>query len=366
MLRAMAALMMAFGLALSCQAQTRIKDITDVRSVRSNQLYGYGLVIGLNGTGDSLRNAPFTQQSMQSMLDRMGINIRGAEARTKNIAAVMVMAELMPFASAGSRIDVTVASLGDATSLVGGTLLLTPLYAGDNQIYAVAQGSVAVGGLSASGKAETVTRGVPTSGRIANGALVERTVPVMLESLDRLDLELRNPDFATVIGIVDTINEYSLKRFGVRVASEGNMRSVALWKPPSIGPARFLAEIGALQVTADVPAKVVIDERTGTIVIGKDVQVSTVAVAHGNVVVRVTETPRASQPQPFSEGRTVVLPETTVDVNERGGALHMIGGTRLNTLVSGLNRIGLKPSGIIAILQALKSAGALQAELIVQ
>lgn len=366
MLRYLAALAFGLSLALSCQAQTRIKDITDVRSVRANQLYGYGLVIGLNGTGDSLRNAPFTQQSMQSMLDRMGINIRGAEARTKNIAAVMVMTELMPFASAGTRIDVTVASLGDATSLGGGTLLMTPLYAGDNQIYAVAQGSIAVSGLAAGGKAENVTHGVPTAGRIANGAMVEREVPIKLEGNDRIDLELRNPDFATVIGIVDAINDYSMKRFGVRVASEGNMRSVGLWKPPSIGPARFLAEIGALQVIADVPAKVVIDERTGTIVIGKDVQISTVAVAHGNVVVRVTETPRASQPQPFSSGRTVVLPETSIDVNERGGALHLVGGTRLNTLVSGLNRIGLKPSGIIAILQALKSAGALQAELVVQ
>lgn len=366
MLRYLAVLAIGLSLALSCQAQTRIKDITDVRSVRANQLYGYGLVIGLSGTGDSLRNAPFTQQSMQSMLDRMGINIRGSEARTKNIAAVMVMAELMPFASAGTRIDVTVASLGDATSLAGGTLLMTPLYAGDNQIYAVAQGSIAVSGLAAGGKAESVTHGVPTAGRIANGAMVEREVPIKLEGLERIDLELRNPDFATVIGIVDAINEYSMKRFGVRVASEGNMRSVGLWKPPSIGPARFLAEIGALQVIADVPAKVVIDERTGTIVIGKDVQISTVAVAHGNVVVRVTETPRASRPQPFSSGRTVVLPETSIDVNERGGALHLVGGTRLNTLVSGLNRIGLKPSGIIAILQALKSAGALQAELVVQ
>lgn len=366
MLRIAAALAIGLALAISSQAQTRIKDITEVRSIRTNQLYGYGLVIGLNGTGDSLRNAPFTQQSMQSMLDRMGINIRGTEARTKNVAAVMVMAELLPFASNGSRIDVTVASLGDATSLAGGALLMTPLYAGDNQIYAVAQGSIAISGLSAAGKAESVTAGVPTAGRIANGALVEREVPISIEGLDRLELELRNPDFATIVGMVDAINDYSLQRFGVRVATERNMRSVSLWKPPSIGHSRFLAEIGALQVTVDVPAKVVIDERTGTIVIGKDVQISTVAVAHGNVVVRVTETPRASQPQPFSTGKTVVLPETAIDINERGGALHLVGGTRLNTLVSGLNRIGLKPNGIIAILQALKSAGALQAELVVQ
>jgi flagellar P-ring protein precursor FlgI len=366
MARLLIALAIALSLAAGAQAQSRIKDITDVRGIRSNQLIGYGLVIGLNGTGDSLRNAPFTQQSMQSMLDRLGINIRGAEARTKNVAAVMVMAELPAFSTPGSRIDVSVASLGDATSLAGGTLLMTPLYGGDNQIYAVAQGAIAISGLVAAGKAETVTHGVPTAGRIANGALVERGAPVDLTGMDRLELELRNPDFATAIGIVDAINFYSMQRFGVRVASERNMRSVALWKPPSIGQARFLAEIGSLPVLADAPARVVIDERTGTVVIGKDVRISMVAVAHGNVVVKVTETPKASQPAPFSDGKTVVLPKTSVDVDERGGALHMIGGTPLNTLVSGLNRIGLKPSGIIAILQALKSAGALQAELIVQ
>lgn len=354
------------GAACDAAAQTRIVDIVTVRGVRSNHLVGYGLVIGLNGTGDSLRESPFTQQSLQSMLDRMGVNVRNVPMRSRNVAAVMVMAELPASAGRGNRVDVSVASLGDASSLAGGSLLMTPLSGADNLVYAVAQGPIAVGGATASGRSETLTQGVPTSGRIANGAVVERDAPDGLPQGDTIELELRNPDFKTAVRIADAINAYGGRRFGGPVARERDMRAVVLRRPTTIGAARFLAEIGALPVETDMPARVVIDERTGTIVVGRDVQIATVAVAHGNLIVKVTETTHVSQPNPFSRGRTVVTGETAVDVREHGGALHLVRGPRLETLVSGLNRMGLKPSGVIAVLQAIKSAGALQAELVVQ
>lgn len=363
--RAVLGLMLCLMATGACAA-TRIKDIVTVQGVRANQLIGYGLVIGLNGTGDSLRNAPFTSQSIQSMLDRMGVNVRNASARTKNVAAVMVTAELPAFIGTGSRIDVTVSSLGDATSLAGGSLVMTPLMGADNVVYAVAQGPLAVTGFVTQGKAESLTQGVPTTGRIPNGALVEREAPGRLSDEKVIVLELRNPDFNTAVRVADAINEYSLGRFGLRVAREEDLRSVILQRPRTIGAARFIAEVGDLMTQPDSPARVVIDERTGTIVIGKDVQISTVAVAHGNLTVRVTETQRVSQPAPFSDGQTVVSPETFVSADEKGGNLAIVRGTTLQTFVGGLNRIGLKPQGIIAILQAIKSAGALQADLVVQ
>jgi flagellar P-ring protein precursor FlgI len=347
-------------------ASTRIKDIVSIKGVRANQLVGYGLVIGLNGTGDSLRNSPFTEQSIQSMLDRMGVNVRSARPRSKNVAGVVVTAELPAFAGKGSRIDVTVSSLGDATSLQGGTLVMTPLSGADNEIYAVAQGPIAVTGFAAKGKAESITQGVPTAGRVANGALIEREVAGSLADSDKMELELRNPDFGTSISIVDAINRYAGERFGRKVAREKDLTSVELRRPDGIGPARFIAEIGDLIVQADAPARVVIDERTGTIVIGRDVQVTTVAVTHGNLTVRVTETEQVSQPEPFSDGETVVSPETEVGVRQEPGNIAIVKGTNLQVLVNGLNQMGLKPNGIIAILQAIKSAGALQAELVVQ
>jgi flagellar P-ring protein precursor FlgI len=353
-------------LTVPAAGQTRIKDITSVQGVRANQLVGYGLVIGLNGTGDSLRNSPFTEQSIQSMLDRMGINVRNARARTRNVAAVIVTAELPPFMGSGSRIDVTVSSLGDATSLAGGSLVLTPLFGADNQIYAVAQGPLAVTGFTSGGKSETLTQGVPTSGRIPNGALVERESPGQFNEEKGFVLELRNPDFNTAVSVADAINAFSVPRYGARVAREQDLRTVALVRPRGVTAARFMAEIGDLAVRPDVPARVVIDERSGTIVIGRDVQISTVAVAHGNLTVRVTEMPRVSQPAPFSEGETVVTSDTVVSAEQSGGNLAIVGGTNLHTLVTGLNKIGLKPNGIIAILQAIKSAGALQADLVVQ
>lgn len=347
-------------------AGVRIKDITAIQGVRANQLVGYGLVVGLNGTGDSLRNSPFTQQSLQSMLDQMGVNIRNANSRTRNVAAVLVTADLPPFAGAGSRIDVTVSSLGDATSLAGGSLVMTPLNGADQAIYAVAQGPIAVSGFSVQGRAESVSQNVPTTGRIPNGALVEREVAGSLDDEGTLMLELRNPDFSTAVRIADTINAYTSRKYGRRAAREQDLRSVMLQRPGNVGAARFLAEIGDLVTEADGPARVVIDERTGTVVIGRDVQIATVAVSHGSLTVRITESAKVSQPEPFSDGQTVVVPESFVTVNQEGANLAMMGGTNLETLVRGLNMMGLKPTGIIAILQAIKTSGALQAELVVQ
>lgn len=345
---------------------TRLKNIVSVQGVRPNQLVGYGLVIGLNGTGDSLRNSPFTQQSMQAMLDRLGVNIRRQNTRTRNTAAVVVTAELPAFAQTGTTIDVTVSSLGDATSLLGGTLIMTALHGADNLVYAVAQGQLTVSGYQISGAAQTMTQNVPTSARIPNGALVEREAPGQFLEVEFLGLELRNPDFATAIRISDAINAYGLDRFGMELARAADLRSVAVKRPPNMSPTRLMAEIGELIVEPDVPAVVVVDERTGTIVIGRDVTISTVAVSHGNLTVTVTETPQVSQPLPFSEGQTVVTPETNISSFEQGGALRIVQGTNLNVLVLGLNRMGLKPQGVIAVLQAIKSAGALQADLVVQ
>lgn len=352
--------------ATGAEAATRIKDVVTLQNVRENQLIGYGLVIGLQGTGDSLRNSPFTEQSMRSMLDRLGINVRGQSPRSRNVAAVIVTAELPAFIGKGSRIDVTVSSLGDSTSLAGGTLVFTPLTGADGKVYAVAQGPLAVSGFSSSGQAENLTQGVPTTGRIPNGALIERQLPGRFADIPSLVLELRNPDFRTAVIVADTINAFAAKRYGVRVAEEQDLRTVALLKPDDISATRFIAEIGDLYIEPDAPARVVIDERTGTIVIGQDVQISTVAVTHGSLTVRVTEMPTVSQPGPFSNGETTVEPRTFVDAAEDGGQLRIVRGTNLQALVQGLNQIGLKPIGIIAILQAIKTAGALQAELVVQ
>lgn len=362
--------------AASVQAAVRIKDIADIRGLRENQIVGYGLVIGLNGTGDTLRNAPFTEQSLQSMLDNMGINVRNdnnanstarpTTLRTRNVAAVMVTADLPPSIAPGERMDVTVSSLGDASSLLGGTLVMTPLRAADGTVYAVAQGAVTVAGYSVGGQAQNVSQGTPTAGRIPNGALIEREVQGSLHEMDFLVLELRNPDFVTATRILDAINRYAGGRYRAQIAFERDFRTIVLSKPRYVGPVRFLAEIGELTVEPDTPARVVINERTGTVVIGRDVRISTVAVTHGNLTVRVTEMPVVSQPNPFSQGQTVVVPQTMVEANEAGAQVAILSGVDLQRLVRGLNQIGLKPSGIIAILQAIKTAGALQADVIVQ
>jgi flagellar P-ring protein FlgI len=346
-------------------AAVRIKDITSLRGARDSQLIGYGLVVGLQGTGDTLRNVPFTEQSIESMLDHMGLNVRGNQLRNRNVAAVIVTADLPAGMAPGSRLDVTVSALGDAPSLMGGTLLMTQLTGSDGEPYASAQGAVSVTGFDVAGQAETLSQGVPTAGRISNGAIIEREVPAPPEQL-RLILDLTNPDYNTAVRIVDAVNAYSQQRFGRRSAFEMDGRAVELFHPASISLARYMAEVGELVVEPDTAARVVVDARTGTVVIGQDVQISTVAVTHGTLSVRVTETPVASQPGPFSKGTTVVTPRTQIDAEQAGGKVAIVGGASLRTLVSGLNRIGVKPSGVIAILQAIKTAGALQAELVVQ
>lgn len=344
----------------------RIKDVATLEGVRENQLVGYGLVVGLQGTGDTMRNAAFSEQSLQTMLERLGINVRDTTLRTRNVAAVIVTAELPAFAGTGSRIDVNVASLGDAASLRGGTLVVTQLLGANGVVYALAQGPVAVTGYSATGQAESVSKGTPTAGRIPNGALIERELATNLDDIAALTLKLRNPDFRTAVRITDAINTYARERYKTAVAVERDFRSVGLTKPKGLSVARFIAEIEGLPVRPDSPARIVVDERSGTVVMGADVRISTVAVTHGNLSIRVTETPVAAQPQPFSEGETVVLPRTQVDTSESGGKLAIVGGTDLQTLVRGLNQIGLKPAGIISIVQAMKTAGALQADLIIQ
>jgi flagellar P-ring protein FlgI len=358
-------------LAYPVAAAVRIKDITTLQGVRENQLVGYGLVVGLQGTGDSLTNSTFTAQSLQSMLDRMGINIRNngsrsQPVRTRNLAAVLVTAELPAFIQPGSRIDVTVSSLGDATSLLGGTLVLTSLTGIDGQTYAFAQGQVAVAGFAVSGQAESVSQNVATAGRIPGGAVIEREVPGQLRDVGPLTLVLNDPDFSTSVRIADAINAFAARRYKSRVAHEQDQRSVLLTRPAGIETTRFVAEIGELFVEPDSPARVVMDSRSGTVVIGEDVRVSTVAVTQGNLTVQISERPQVSQPAPFSRGKTVVTPNTDIEAVEAGGPISIIKGTTLSSLVKGLNKIGLTPSGIIAILQAIKSAGALHAELVVQ
>lgn len=344
-------------------AFSRIKDLTDVEGVRENQLVGYGLVVGLNGTGDGLRNAPFTRQSIESMLERLGVQTRGLDLNTKNIAAVMVTANLPAFSAQGTRIDVTVSALGDAKSLQGGMLLVTPLLGADGEIYAVAQGPVAIGGFSAGGAAETVTRGVPTSGRISNGAIIERELKFDLAAMRTLRLSLRNPDFTTARRIAQAINTYT----GGPVAKSDDPKTVTVTVPPNYNGniVGLLTEIEQLRVDPDQPAKVLVDEDSGIIVMGADVRVSPVAIAQGNLTIRVTEAPQVSQPAPFSEGgNTEVVPRTAIDINEDDNKLLVLdGGVTLQSLVDALNALGVGPRDMIAILQAIKASGALQAEI---
>jgi flagellar P-ring protein precursor FlgI len=348
------------------QIAARIKDVAQLQSARDNQLVGYGLVIGLAGSGDTLRNSPFTEQSIRAMLENLGIATEGGSARARNVAAVIVTANMPPFVQSGARIDVTVSSMGDATSLAGGTLIMTPLKAADGEIYAVGQGPVIVSGFNAQGQAEQVTQGVPTAGRVPNGAIVERSVAAEFGDQAILTLQLRNPDFSTAVRIADAINAYTRQRFGARVAAEQDARTVSIRKPKNISVARFYAEIENLVIQSDTPARVVIDERTGTIVIGNQVRISRVAISHGTLTVRITEAPRIVQPEPFSKGVTAVEPDTAIGIFTPDARVAMLDGPDLQTLVSGLNRLGVKPDGIIALLQGIKTAGALQADLVVQ
>jgi len=345
------------------QANSRIKDIADIEGVRENQLVGYGLVVGLNGTGDSLRNAPGTQQSLQAMLERLGVNTRGANMSSGNVAAVMVMASLPAFATQGSRIDVTVSSIGDAKNLQGGRLIVTPLAGADGNIYAVADGQIAINGFSAQGAASSVTKGVPTSGRIAAGAIVERELKFDFASMSTLRLALRNPDFTTARRVSEAINAF----MGSSIASANDPATVRVTLPASARTSmvNLITDIEQLRVQPDQPAKVVIDESSGIIVMGSDVRVSSVAIAQGNLTIRVTETPEVSQPEAFSNGETTVVPRTDIQIDEpvdrKLGVLRT--GVTLQQLVNGLNALGVGPRDMIAILQAIKAAGALQAEI---
>jgi len=360
----MIALLAMLGTAPAAMAQTRIKDVINVENVRDNQLVGYGLVVGLAGTGDRLRNTPFTEESMQAMLERMGVNIRGTEMKTLNVAAVSITATMPPFARAGSHIDVQVSALGDATSLQGGTLIVSSLRGLDGEIYAVAQGNVAVSGFKAQGAAANVSRGVTTSARIAGGAIIEREVPYSLQSASTLKLALKNPDFATADRIAAAIN-------GKYPGSATVLDPATVQLTPSqnfVGNViDLVTRIGELQIKVDQPARVVINEASGTVVMNADVRITPVAIAQGGLTITVTESPQVSQPAPFSNGQTTVVPRTNVQVNDGNGAsLAMVDGASLQTLVSGLNTLGVSPRDLITILQAIKTAGALQADIEVQ
>ncbi|MFN0191032.1 MAG: flagellar basal body P-ring protein FlgI [Aestuariivirga sp.] len=347
-------------------AATRIKDITIVQGIRDNQLVGYGLVIGLAGTGDSFKNSPFTEQSMRSMLRRMGVGVEPGSMKSKNVAAVAVTSTLPPFVAEGSRLDVEVSSLGDASSLIGGILVMTPLIAADGEAYAVAQGPLHTNAIAASGQAASVTKGVPTSARIPNGAIIEKDHTADINQIGSVNLVLQNADFKSATNIADVINAYAKKRYKTAIAQEKDYRTVVIQRPKDVMVTRLIAEIGELQVEADINARIVIDEKNGTIVIGSNVRILPVAVAHGSMMITVTEEPRISQPEPLSDGVTAVEPSTTIEVTQENGPVAVLNGPTLGQLVSGLNQMGLKPPDILAILQSIKASGALQAELVVR
>ncbi|KQP03359.1 flagellar biosynthesis protein FlgA [Methylobacterium sp. Leaf93] len=358
-----ALLALVFGLSGQAFALSRVKDLASIEGVRQNQLVGYGIVVGLNGTGDTLNNIPFTRQSLQAMLERLGVNTRGATMRTQNLAAVMVTASLPPFATQGNRIDITVSSLGDAKSLQGGTLLVTPLLGADGEVYALAQGSVAIAGFSAEGDAAKITRGVPTNGRVPNGAMIERETAFKMNDMRSLRLSLRNPDFTTSKRIAAAINDF----MGADTAEPTDPATVTLQIPAKYNGnmIRLVTEIEQLKIEPDQTARVIVDERSGIIVMGRDVRVSTVAIAQGNLTVTITEQPQVSQPAPLSNGTTTVVPRTGVKVDTgEGNKLAMVKeGVTLRELVDGLNALGVGPRDLISILQAIKAAGALQADI---
>src|ERR1700737_3785654 len=303
-------------------ATSRIKDLANIEGVRQNQLIGYGLVVGLNGTGDTLNNIPFTKQSLQAMLERMGVNIRGAPIRTGNVAAVMVTGNLPAFATQGTRMDVTVSALGDAKDLRGGPLLVTPLPGADGNGYAVGQGSLAISGFQAEGEAAKIVRGVPTVGRIANGAIIEREIEFALNRLPNVRLALRNADFTTAKRIAAAVNDF----LGAKTAEPIDPSTVQLSIPAEFkgNAVAFLTENEELQVEPDLAAKIVIDERSGIIVMGRDVRVATVAVAQGNLTVSISESPQVSQPNPLSRGRPVGTPRPSIGVTEDGKKLALV------------------------------------------
>lgn len=349
---------------IEVSAASRIKDLVDFEGIRENQLVGYGLVVGLNGTGDSLNNSPFTKQSLQALLERLGVNTRETNLRTANVAAVMVTGNLPPFSTQGTRMDITVSAIGDAKSLQGGTLLVTPLLAADGHTYAVGQGPVSISGFKAEGESASITRGVPTVGRISNGAIIEREVKYALKDRSKIRLALRNPDLTTAKRIAAAINIYTSEKTATAIdPATVRVEIPYSYRGDIIG---LLTDIEQLRIKPDQQAKVIIDEHTGIIVMGRNVKISTVAIAQGNLTVTISESPVVSQPEPFSRNaETVVVPRTEVGVNdEKDHKLALLkSGVTLRDLVDGLNALGIGPRDMITILQAIKSAGALQAEI---
>ena len=363
---ALLSLFLAAAVLGAANASSRIKDIVQFEGVRENMLVGYGLVVGLNGTGDTLVDGQFTKQSLKAMLNRLGVKPTDAGLDSKNVAAVMVTAVLPPFARQGSRIDVTVSALGDAKSLLGGTLLVTPVLGADGEVYAVAQGQLAVGGFAASGAAETVVKGVPTSARIASGAIVEREVGFEMANMESVTLSLRNPDFTTARRIAQAINAF----LGTAAARPSDPTTVHVEVPDSYrgNVVNLLTDIEQLRVEPDQLARVIIDEQSGIIVMGENVRISTIAIAQGSLTIRITETEQVSQPGPFANvGATTTVPRTEIEVTEgeerRLGVVNA--GVTIQELVNGLNSLGIGPRDMITILQAVKAAGALQAEIVV-
>lgn len=345
-------------------ANSRIKDIASFEGVRDNILVGYGLVVGLNGTGDDLRKSVFTRESLVGMLERLGVNARDNRLEVNNIAAVMVTATLPPYARQGTRIDVNISTIGDASNLLGGTLLVTPLIAADGEVYAVAQGPVAASGFSAQGAAASVTRGVPTAGRISNGGIVEREIDFKMTEMESVKISLRNPDFTTARRVAQAINAF----LGQPIAQPLDPATVRMALPQQYAnnAVGLITDIEQLRVSPDYIAKVVIDEKSGVIVMGENVRISTVAIAQGNLTIRITETPQVSQPNPFAQGgETVVVPRTQIDIEEDANRrlTVMPSGVTLQELVDGLNALGVGPRDMISILQAIKASGALQAEI---
>jgi flagellar P-ring protein FlgI len=343
---------------------TRIKDLTELQGVRDNQLIGYGLVVGLNDTGDSSKMR-ITTDSVANMMEHLGMTVDRQSVKVKNAAAVVITANLPPFSKVGTRIDVLVSSLGDAESLSGGTLLLSPLLGPDQKVYALAQGPVIVGGISMSGQAAKVEKNHPTVGRIPDGGIVEQEVHFGLPGEGQFVYNLREPDFTTISRMAEVVNS----EFGQQIARATDSRSLSVTLPSAYdsNPIQFLSRLENLQIQPDTKARIVINERTGTIVIGAQVRVSTVAVAHGNIKLTIKESPYVSQPEPFSErGQTVVVPDTEIEFQEdKSGFVVMKEGVSVGDLAGALNAIGVSPRDVIAIFQAIKAAGALQAELVV-
>lgn len=359
----LSAILFAFVIMLTSSAHAiRIKDLASFEGVRDNQLMGYGLVVGLNGTGDS-DQARIQTQSVVNMLERMGITTSINDIKLKNVAAVMVTATLPPFAKQGNRLDVLVSSLGDAKSISGGTLLMAPLKGADNQIYAVAQGSILTNSFAFGGQGATAQKNHPTAGRVPNGALVERELPNTLTGKSILNLNLNVADFTTASRIVAAVND----KFKSAVAASADPGSVTLTLPEGYAnrAVEFVAALERLEVRPDVQAKVVLNERTGTIVMGENVRISTVAITHGSLTLVIKETPQVSQPAPLSKtGETKVVPRTDMKVEEENRRLMVLQeGASIGEVVRALNLLGVTPRDLISILQAAKAAGALQAEL---